>query len=294
MSIVEKALRKMQGATPPRPNQVFGRIIETSRSGSTGSTITALPSAPARLISINQSALRAAGLLPPEHQAHQIANQYRRIKRPLIANAFGRGKPATPNGHLIMIASAMPGEGKTFTSINLAFSIALERDIQVLLVDADVAKPQISQMFGLADQPGLLDILTGPHADPEQFIFATDVQNLSVLPAGTRTDHATELLASERMGTAMQQITRHDPTRIVLFDSPPILLTTESQVLAQTAGQIVMVVQAERTQQDTLLDALSYLPEGANISLVMNQSMKEESGYYYYGAGPEQLSDVSE
>lgn len=284
MSIVERALKKMQGsAVAARPaNQVFGKVIETPRQGV---PVAALPATPSRSVSINQAALRAAGLLPPEHQERQIANQYRRIKRPLVANALGRGQPRMPNGQLIMIASSVSGEGKTFTSINLAFSIALEKDTRVILVDADVAKPQISNMFGIEAEKGLLDLLTDPQLDPERLILPTDVPNLAVLPAGTRTNNATELLASDRMVHAMQQITSRDASRIVLFDSPPILLTTESQVLAQVAGQIVVVVQAEKTPQEVLLDALSYLPEGANVSLILNQSLANEDASYYYGYG---------
>lgn len=292
MSIVERALKKMQGSAPPRSSQVFGKVVDAPPHEP---DVTPLPTTPSRMISINQAALRAAGLLPPESQERQIANQYRRIKRPLVANALGRGRPRLPNGHLIMIASATPGEGKTFTSINLAFSIALEKDIRVVLVDADVAKPQISRMFGIEGERGLLDILTDPQQDPERLILPTDVPNLSVLPAGTRTPHATELLASERMGQAMQQITSRDAGRIVLFDSPPILITTESQVLAQAVGQIVVVVKAEGTEQRVLLNALSYLPEAAHVSLILNQSVSgDDSAYYYYGYGTEQQSSADE
>ncbi len=238
------------------------------------------------MVSINQAALRSAGLLPPEHQERQIASQYRQIKRPLIADAVGRGKPRIPNGQLIMVASAMPGEGKTFTSINLAFSMALEKDIHVLLVDADVAKPQVSKLFGIVEEPGLLDALVDSDIDLESLILATDVPNLSVLPAGKRTEEATELLTSDRMTAVTHELARRDPTRIVIFDSPPILLTTESQALAHVVGQIVVVVRAGQTQQQVVLDALSYLPEGSNISLVLNQSLtRGEYGSYYYGYG---------
>lgn len=275
----------MQGEARPAPRQVFGKIVDNTDRKDVAPTA-ALPSIPSRVVTINQPALRAAGLLPPEHQVRQIANQYRQIKRPLIANAFGRGKPRLPNGQLIMVASAMPGEGKTFTSINLAFSMALEKDTQVLLVDADVAKPQISKMFGIANEAGLLDALTDPSVDVERLILPTDVPNLSVLSAGTRTDQATELLSSDRMAAAMHGMATHDATRIVLFDSPPLLLTTESPALAHAVGQIVIVVRANYTEQNVLLDALSYLPENSSTSLILNQSVtKGESGSYYYGYG---------
>jgi protein-tyrosine kinase len=285
MSIVEKALNLTKSRTDERPGkgQVFGTVVTPV---SRDSVVAVLPSVATRIVAINQAALRTAGLRPPEHQERQIANQYRQIKRPIIANAVGRGKPPIEKGQLVMVASAMPGEGKTFTSINLAFSMALEKDVRVVLVDADVAKPQISKMFGIADQQGLLDAVADPAVDVERLIFSTDVPNLSVLSAGTQTDHATELLASARMVEVAEEMARRDPGRIVIFDSPPLLLTTESQVLAHVVGQIIVVVRADRTQQGVLLDALSYLPEGTSASLILNQSVaKGDAGSYYYGYG---------
>ncbi len=292
MSIVERAIRKMQGsarasqpaARPPAPQQqVFGTVVE------------ALPSAPSRHIAINQHALRGAGLLPPEHQARQISNQYRQIKRPLVANAIGRGVPRLASGQLIMVASAMPGEGKTFTSLNLAFSMALEKDVHVLLVDADVAKPHVSKMLGVLDEPGLLDALSDPSLDIEPMILGTDVPNLAVLPAGRRDEHATELLASDRMQQLAQALIRRDPSRLVVLDSPPLLLTTESRAIADVAGQIVVVVRADGTPQQTLLDALSYLDESSNIFLILNQSVAQsDAGYYYhYGYNSERRDGES-
>ena len=144
-------------------------------------------------------ALRAGGLLAPEHQERQIADQFRQVKRPLIANATGRGSKKVPNGHLIMTASALPNEGKTFTSINLALSLALEKDITVLLVDADVSKRHISQIFGVEKEAGLLDALKDDSLDLESLIIPTEMDGLSLLPAGHRTDIANELLSSAHM-----------------------------------------------------------------------------------------------
>lgn len=273
----------MQATSRPASPQIFGRVVEATRPE--GPAV-AQPAVPARMITLNQGALRAAGLLPPEHQERQIANQYRQIKRPLVENAVGRGKPTVPHGQLIMVASAMPGEGKTFTSVNLAFSMAREKDVHVLLVDADVPKPQISKMFGISEERGLLDALGDPSIDIERLILSTDVPNLSVLPAGTRSEQATELFASTRMATMMQEAARRDPARVILFDSPPLMLTTESRALAHIAGQIVIVVRADHTPHEVLLDALSYLPEGAHTSLILNQSVaRREAGSYYYGYG---------
>jgi exopolysaccharide/PEP-CTERM locus tyrosine autokinase len=276
MSIVERALERLRAdGSASRTRRVFGKVVET-----TTAQVAAL-----RVISIDQEALRAAGLLAPKHQEREIASQYRHIKRPVISAAMGRGQEPLPNGRLVMVASALPGEGKTFTAINLAFSMAMEKDLHVVLVDGDVAKPQISRMFGVEAEPGLLDALGDPSIELERLILPTDVPNLLLLPAGTRSDRATELLASERMADAMQALLRKDDRRIFAFDSPPLLLSTEAPALAEVAGQIVVVVRAEYTEHHVLLDALNRLPEGSSPSLVLNQSTQKSAGYYYYGYG---------
>jgi protein-tyrosine kinase len=225
-------------------------------------------------------------LLPPEHQERQIADEYRQIKRPLIANALGKGTNKLPKGHLIMMASALPGEGKTFTSINLAFSLALEKDLNVLLVDADVLKPHVTRMFGLVKEPGLVDALIDSNSNVDELILATNIPGLSVLPAGhtTETEHVTELLASRRMEELVAHLAVRDPSRIILFDSPPLLLTTESRALANVVGQIVLVVRADSTPRNALLEAIDLLGDGKSIGLVLNQSASPAaSGYYGYG-----------
>jgi protein-tyrosine kinase len=269
MSIVERALKRLQAdASASRTRRVFGKVVETEAS----------QAASGRVISIDEDALRAAGLLAPKHQERQIGSQYRHIKRPLIAAAMGKGQEPLPNGRLIMVASALPGEGKTFTAINLAFSMAMEKDLHVVLVDGDVAKPQISKMFGVSTERGLA------------LILPTDVPNLLLLPAGTHSDRATELLASERMVEAMSWLLNQDERRIFIFDSPPLLLSTEAPALAEVAGQIVVVVRAEYTEHHALQDALHRLPEGCSPSLLLNQSTQKSSGYYYYGYGAQERS----
>jgi len=284
MSIVEKALKRLQADTSAaRARPVFGKVVNTAAS----------PATTGRVISIDQDALRVAGLLAPRHQEREIASQYRHVKRPLIATAMGKGQEPLRNGRLVMVASALPGEGKTFTALNLAFSMAMEKDLHVVLVDGDVAKPQISKMFGLDTERGLLDAVTDPGIELERLILPTDVANLFLLPAGTPSDRATELLASERMLEAMNWLLHRDERRIFIFDSPPLLLSTEAHALAEVVGQIVVVVRAGYTEHHVLLDALSRLPEGSSPSLVLNQSTLKSDGYYYYGYGVREGSDAS-
>jgi exopolysaccharide/PEP-CTERM locus tyrosine autokinase len=294
MSMIEKALEKMQaqarqGGARPGPGAPKAAASPAPFAGPMGTkpradTVTVRP-APARgrILEINQVALRTAGVFPPEHQARSIAREYRQIKRPLIANMLGRGVPAVPNGNLLMVTSALAGEGKTFTSINLAFSLALEKDFQVVLVDADIPKPHISRLFGLSEEPGLLDLLQDSTRDVESLILPTSIDGLSVLPAGARSENATELLASDRMRKIVARIGEGGADRIVLFDSPPLLLTTESQALTHVVGQIVVVVRAGGTPQRAVVDALGHLGEHSQVSLLLNQSVTGPPLEYYYG-----------
>jgi protein-tyrosine kinase len=301
VSVIENTLKRLQGqravpaAVPPpaiAPVAPAGAAARRQASSS-GDEVPK----PDRAIAIDQAALRAAGMLPPAHQEHELSQEYRRIKRPLINSALGRGMAALPHGNLIMITSAVPGEGKTFTSLNLAFSICLEEDVTVLLVDGDVVNPRISQILGVDNEPGLLDLIKDPSLTLAAVILPTDVPGLSFLPAGRQDANATELLASARMQAVMSQFCSADAARLVLFDSAPLLVTTESQALAHSAGQLLAVVRADQTPQHVLLDALDTLDEGKPVSLVLNQTLRPNGGYYYqYGvsARPREQASVGQ
>jgi protein-tyrosine kinase len=282
---VEKAIRKLQ-------KQREKAAAEARETASPVPQVPALselapslpPPAGGRAIVLDRGVLRAAGLMPPEAEVDLLTRQYRKIKHPLVAKAMGRGVPREPRGYLIMIASAMAGEGKTFTALNLALSLSLEKEVRVLLVDADAPKPQLSHVLGLAEAPGLLDVLRDPKLELESLICATNVRSLSFLPAGTGAGDATELLSSARMEHVAALLGQHDSHRIVVFDSPPLLQTTESAALARMAGQIVVVVRAEITPQPVLLDALNNLQGHPGVALVLNQSTRSGAApYYYYG-----------
>ena len=281
MSVIENAIKKLQ-ASRGGAAVVRERAASASAAARRLEPATEAPAAPGRVVPIDLDALRAAGLLPPAHQEREIAQQYRQIKRPLINNALGRGVEPLPRGNLVMIASAVPGEGKTFTSLNLALSIRLEEDVTVLLVDGDVVNPRLSQILGADDSRGLLDVIKDPALSLASAILPTDVPGLSFLPAGHQDPNATELLASARMQAVVTQLASHDPSCLVLFDSAPLLLTTESQALTQIAGQILVVVRAEQTPQHVVLEALETLADSQSVSLVLNQSTKQPHGDYYY------------
>ena len=277
MSVIENAIKRLQasrGVTAPagRERRAAGYRPEGAPEGAAG----------VRTLPLDLDALREAGLLPPAHQERELAQQFRQIKRPLINNALGRGVTPLADGNLVMIASAVPGEGKTFTSLNLALSMRLEEDVTVLLVDGDVVNPRLSQILGADDSRGLLDVIKDPSIALASAILPTSVPGLSFLPAGHQEPNATELLASARMSEVVAQLARQDPTRLVLFDSAPLLLTTESHALTQIAGQIVMVVRADQTPQHVVLEALETLAESKSVSLILNQSMKQPHAGYYY------------
>ena len=290
MSKIQEALSRIQARrgsaedsaeqTPDDDDSVIvAKLVEGEVPGSS-------PSGNGKRLHVDHEALRDAGLIAPEYHEHLLANQYRDIKRPLIAHAFGKRATRIDGGNLIMVSSAVPGEGKTFTSINMALSMAQERDHEVLLVDADVAKPHTSEIFGAATERGLLDVLEDPNIAVESLILPTDVAGLKILPAGKPRHSATELLASSAMEQVVSTLSQLSVGQIVVFDSPPLLLTSEAKVLASLAGQVVLVVRAEETPQDAIAAALSSLDEDKAVNLILNQIRAGFEQYQYgYGYG---------
>jgi protein-tyrosine kinase len=238
-----------------------------------------------RRVEIDLDALASAGIVSPNSPRSQIADQFRVIKRPLISNALGKGASVIANGNLIMVTSALAGEGKSFTAINLAMSIATELDTTVMLVDADVARPSVLRVLGLPPGPGLLDLVLDDTLDMSSVLLKTNIDKLSILPSGTPHERATELLASDAMIRLLENMASRYSDRIIIFDSPPLLLTTESRVLAAHMGQIVLVVRAESTLQSDVHHALSNIESCPVKMLVLNQARTASKGTYGYGYG---------
>lgn len=243
------------------------------------------PLVQSRKIELDLEALAASGIISPNSPRSQIADEYRVIKRPLIANAMGKGAAPVDNGNLIMVTSALPGEGKSFTAINLAMSIAMELDNTVMLVDADVARPSVLNMLGLPPAKGLLDVLVEESVDLSQVLLKTNVEKLTLLPSGSQHPRATELLASDAMVRLLQDMANRYSDRIIIFDSPPLLLTTEARVLASHMGQVVMVVQAERTLHGEVKQALATIESCPVRLMVLNKSKGQSTEGYGYGYG---------
>ena len=265
---------------PVAPAGTSGAAAVSARSAA----VPAPAPAVSKRVELDLEALAAMGLVTPNAPRTPMADQYRVIKRPLIRNATGRGAEMLNHGNLIMVTSALAGEGKSFTSLNLAMSIAAELDHTVMLVDADVARPSVLRMLGLPPGPGLLDVLE-ESVDLADALLRTSIDKLTVLPSGTPHARATELLASDAMRKLLDDMARRYPDRIIIFDSPPLLLTTESAVLASQMGQIVVVVHAESTPQSAVRRALSTIESCPVRLMLLNQARVDADGSYGYGYG---------
>jgi protein-tyrosine kinase len=236
---------------------------------------------------IDVTALTAAGFATQQNVNVEIAADLRRIKRPLLmaikksAAIDQRGLPH----NLVLITSALPGEGKTFVSINLALSMAAELDRTVLLVDADVAKNDVARVLGISYETGLTDVLdrSGMHA--EDSVLQTNVESLSFLPSGKMLPNVDELFASEKMSRMMRELAERDPNRIVIVDAPPLHAGTEAGVLARMVGHVVMLVEADKTPQSSVSDALHQLKGCESVSMILNKARRRSSDHVAYGYG---------
>ena len=229
--------------------------------------------------------LASLGFVTPDMPRTRIADEFRILKRPLIANA-SKGK-AVPirHGNLIMVTSSVPGEGKTFSAVNLAMSLAMEKDQTVLLVDADVARPSLPILLGLPPGKGLLDVLDNKSIDLNHVLLRTNVEKLAILPSGNSHPHATELLASASMAKLLEELSARYADRLIIFDSPPLLVTTEARVLATQMGQIVFIVHAESTLQADVKRALATIENCPVKMMVLNQARTVGQGAHGYGYG---------
>jgi len=239
---------------------------------------------PTDVAQIDRIMLAEKGMLVPGAPVGALAEEFRLVKRQLLLNA--RTIAAGPLGtraRTILVGSGKPGEGKTFCAINLALSLSAEKDAEVLLVDADFAKPDVMKSLGLDDSIGLLEILDDPTLDSEACIVRTDVPQLSLLPAGQRTHADTELLASDRTGEVLDRLLAANPKRIIVFDTPPALAASPASVLALLVGQVMLVVRADRTTESDVREAVALLDGCEQISLVLN-SVSYEPGRGRFGS----------
>jgi len=299
MSRLEEAMKKHFGTDPENKISVLSSELETSaedleigvaKSSKGGSYKTILTenknanlkdsSTPVKL---DVARLKTLNVVTSDSGAHQLIEEYRNIKRLLLQNAFGRGATLINEGHLVMITSSIAGEGKSFTSINLALSIARELDRTVLLVDADVSRQGVSRMLGIENRRGLTDILSGHIHNIGDVLIRFEEPELRFLPAGQMYSNVAELLASESMQRLTQELAKRYNDRLILFDTPPILASSEARILTGLVGQILLVVEAECTSHSMVQEAISFLDSSKAIGLILNKSRQKSSSAYHYG-----------
>ena len=290
MSLIEKALEKtrVQGGRPTALSLPAG--AQAADAIASGAAIATAPQTrleplargiPIRRLTIDMDRLRAMGMIPPADGQRRLATQVRVIKNKLLQAVRAEN---TARNRVVMVTSALSGDGKTFNSVSIALSLATEKDFHVLLVDGDVPKPNVGRLFGIQETEGLLDAARDPGIDPEQLIIGTDLPGLDLLSAGRGGADAAEIMSSARMREVIDQLAA-DPERILVLDSPPLMLTSESAVMSHHAGQILLVVREALTPQRAVLDSIAMLGERTGISLVLNGVAESKLEEFYYGYG---------
>jgi protein-tyrosine kinase len=239
-------------------------------------------------IEIDLDMLEKKGFVSTNAQRLVINEEYRAIKRKILDNAFGPLSKSLNNSNIIIVTSSRQGEGKTFTAINLALSIALEQDKTVLLVDADVLRPNVMRTLEQKNEQGLMDYLLGEKEDIAEVMCKTNLDNLRIISAGKSHHLSTELLASERMFSAVAEFANRYTDRVVIVDAPPLLGINETAILANLAGQAIVVTEEFKTKLIDVEKAVKQLNPEMAIGFVVNKTEHvnlEGGGYGYYYAG---------
>jgi receptor protein-tyrosine kinase len=232
-------------------------------------------------LSIDALSMERAGMVDWSRTRTRISEEFRLVQRQILRSAFGPGaEPGFSN--LLLVTSARPGEGKSFMSTNLAGSIARQGDHHVLLIDADSKRDSICYNFGLAQARGLLDLAANPKLDPSPLIVKTPIERLSILPVGRERERSAELFSTKEMTRLIQSLGRRYADRLLILDAPPCLSTSDPAVLAQVVGQILFVVEADRTQRDEIEASLDLIQACPSITLVLNK--QQISSRYTFGA----------
>jgi protein-tyrosine kinase len=302
-------LEKVVAEHPDRPTPTVAepdnKALEQLARAEFDSTAPSRPKkATKEVLQIPLAELADKGLLTPLTPSSTLAEEFRTVKRPLLRNIDGQTAAPVKNANLIMVTSALSGDGKTFTAVSLAVSIAMEQDKTVLFIDGDVAKASAGRLLGVPfDHPGLIDVLENKGVSVDDVILPTNIQNLRVMPAGVVHERSTEILASQSMRELMLELSGRYSDRVIIFDSPPLLLTTEASVLASFMGQIAFVVSTDQTPAPAVTEALQHIGDDKIVGMVLNKAHARRnkflgfsygSGYGYgygYGYGHEGRSD---
>lgn len=282
---VPAAVRR-SALSAPQPKPMADPVPETVAAAHQSQPAPAAPMAVAFCgpsASIDRDHLRANGLIVPEDPVTGLLEEFRIVKRELLADARAGD---TPLARRILVCSPHPGEGKTYCATNLAIALAAERNLEVLLIDADVVNPSVALRLGIDTERGLMDALADSSMLPESLVIATDIPGLFVLPAGTATVLDAEYLASARTGAVLDRLTQGAPDRIVVFDTPPALAASPAAELAAHVGQALLVVRADETSRAALEDAQQLLSACGDIKLLLNATRYSPSGRHFGSYGP--------
>ncbi len=234
-------------------------------------------------IDIDLEHLADQGIIVPSEQRSILNEEYRRIKQPIINNVKGKSAHPINKANLLQITSSLPGEGKTFTAINLAMAISQEFDYTVLLVDADLLRPSVNEVFGIEDKAGLSEYLSGEVDSLADVLLTTNIPKLTLLPAGKKHHLTSELFSSSLMDSLFDELSERYSDRIIIIDSPPVLSTNEANILSRKVGQVVFVIEQNKTTQAHVKEALSQFDDNSVLGIVMNKSRTgNSSGYYGY------------
>jgi protein-tyrosine kinase len=231
---------------------------------------------------VDMTSLFRAGMIDWNRVRSRVSEEFRLVQRQIVRTAFTAAGAEPGFSNLLMITSSIPGEGKSFTSLNLAACIARQRDHHVLLIDIDSKRDSFCMALGLGDAPGLLDIAANSELDASQVMAKTAIENLSVLPIGIERDLGPELFASKQMTKLIQAIGRRYADRLIVLDAPPTLSTSDPAALAPIVGQVLFVVEAERTQRDEVVSSLDLLQACPTITLLLNKVQVQTR--YTFGA----------
>lgn len=235
---------------------------------------------PTRQFDLDLNKLRKLGIIHPQRTNTEIVEEYRRIKQPLLHRMSAEASHRGTHFNLIGVTSAIAGEGKTFTALNLAISMAMEKDRTVLLVDSDMIKRGLSQLVGIDSYKGLADLLQDGQTALGEVLLRTNIAKLAVLPAGQCEAHYTELVGSSAMRRLSQQLALRYPERVIIFDTPPLLTASATRVLANLMDQVVMIVEVGKTPRKLIQEAMLLLGDSKPIGIVLNKTAKTSWAKY--------------
>lgn len=297
-TLIEKAARRLKEQTnehtptapePVREERAEPALVSDRQQVPPTCAPTAAGQQEPRTITVNYGRLESQGIFSPDHGTNRTTEEIRLIKRSVLATVAAGQSSGARNPNLIMVTSSRQGEGKSFVAFNLALSLASETDKTVLLIDADSSRSSVLRMLGIEAEKGFLDLLEDSTVTFPEVMIKTDTTRLSIIPAGHPHVLSTELFAGARAGAALQEISQRYSDRIIVVDAPPVLATSEPTALALHTGQIVFVVDAQKTTKSAINEALALINVCPNIGFVLNKAefqfgaARFGSYYDYYG-----------